>query len=100
MRRYTRMMVYQEKPPHPLPVPTREPPDVLLCQRTIQSLEQENAWLKEQLARIALNMPVAAKDFQILQGEMKGPDAPWLASFVSQPTNEELCAKVGDGMRG
>ncbi len=141
------MMVYQEKPPHPLPVPTREPPDVLLCQRTIQSLEQENAWLKEQLARIALNMPVAAKDCQILQGEpkgwrrksptgadvtswfcgdcggriygeragrlqcrtgessawvlaMKGPDAPWLASFVSQPTNEELCAKVGDGMRG
>ncbi len=46
------MMVYQEKPPHPLPVPTREPPDVLLCQRTIQSLEQENAWLKEQLAHI------------------------------------------------
>jgi hypothetical protein len=30
---------------------------------------------------------------------MKGPDAPWLASFVSQPTNEELCAKVGDGIR-
>jgi hypothetical protein len=23
-----------------------------------------------------------------------------LASFVSQPTNKELCAKVGDGMRG
>jgi hypothetical protein len=30
---------------------------------------------------------------------MKGPDAPWLASFVSQPTYVELCAKVGDGMR-
>ena len=23
-----------------------------------------------------------------------------LASFVSQPTNKELCAKVGDGLRG
>ncbi len=23
-----------------------------------------------------------------------------LTSFVSQPTDEELCAKVGDGMRG
>jgi hypothetical protein len=47
------MMVYQEKiaPPGPLPAPT-EPPDVLLFQRTIESLEQENAWLKEQLARI------------------------------------------------
>jgi hypothetical protein len=30
----------------------REPPDVLVCQRTIKSLEEENAWLKEQLARI------------------------------------------------
>ncbi len=47
------MMVYQEKiaPPEPL-APTREPPDVLLLDRTIESLEQENAWLKEQLARI------------------------------------------------
>ena len=47
------MMVYQEKiaPPEPL-APTREPPDVLLVDRTIESLEQENAWLKEQLARI------------------------------------------------
>ncbi len=47
------MMVYQEKiaPPEPL-APTREPADVLLLDRTIESLEQENAWLKEQLARI------------------------------------------------
>ena len=51
VRRYTLIMVYQEKPPHPLPVSIREPPDVLL-QRTIKSLEQENAWLKEQLAHI------------------------------------------------
>jgi hypothetical protein len=28
-----------------------EPPDVLRSQRTIDSLEKENAWLKEQLAR-------------------------------------------------
>ena len=52
MRRYTLIMVYQEKPPHPLPVSIREPPDVLLLQRTIKSLEQENACLKEQLAHI------------------------------------------------
>jgi hypothetical protein len=37
--------------PEPL-APTGEPPDVLSLQRTIKSLEQENAWLKEQLARI------------------------------------------------
>ena len=45
------MMVYQEKiaPPEPL-APTREPADVLLLDRTIESLEQENAWLKEQLS--------------------------------------------------
>jgi hypothetical protein len=42
------MKVHQEKiaPVH------REPPDVLVCQRTIESLEQENAWLKERLAQI------------------------------------------------
>ena len=45
-------MVYREKPPHPLPVPPREPPDVLLLNRTIKSLEQENAWLKERLASL------------------------------------------------
>jgi hypothetical protein len=46
-------MVYQEKiaPSGPLP-PTGEPSDVLHLQRTIDSLEKENAWLKEQLARI------------------------------------------------
>jgi hypothetical protein len=48
------MMIYQEKiaPPGPLPVLAREPPDVLLSQRTIESLERENAWLKERLAHI------------------------------------------------
>jgi hypothetical protein len=48
------MMVYQEKiaPPDPLPV-LSEPSDVLLSQRTIESLKQENAWLKERLAHIS-----------------------------------------------
>ena len=49
------MMVYlyQEKitPPGPLPARTK-PPDVLTLQHAIESLEQENAWLKEELARI------------------------------------------------
>ena len=47
------MMIYQEKiaPPGPLPDHT-EPPDVLSFKRTIESLEQENACLKEQLARM------------------------------------------------
>jgi hypothetical protein len=47
------MMVYQEKiaPPGPLPDQT-EPPDVLLFPRTIESVEQETEWLKEQLAGI------------------------------------------------
>jgi hypothetical protein len=46
------MMVYQEKilPPGPLPVLGSEPPEVLLSQRTIESLELEKAWLKERLA--------------------------------------------------
>jgi hypothetical protein len=48
------MMVYQEKitPPDPLPVVASEPVDVLLLRRTIEYLEQENAWLKERLAHI------------------------------------------------
>ena len=48
--------VYQEKitPPGPRPARTK-PPDVLTLQRTIKSFEQENAWLKEQLARIVRN---------------------------------------------
>ena len=48
------MMVYlyQEKiaPLGPLPAHTK-PPDVPTLQHTIKSLEQENAWLKEQLAK-------------------------------------------------
>jgi hypothetical protein len=48
------MMVYQEKiaPPGPLPVLGSEPSDMLLSHHTIESLELENAWLKERLARI------------------------------------------------
>jgi hypothetical protein len=47
------MMVYlyQEKIAPPGPARSK-PPDVLTLQHTIKSLEQENAWLKEQLARI------------------------------------------------
>jgi hypothetical protein len=52
-RKGSLMMVYQEKiaPPGPLPDHT-EPTGVLLSQRTIDSVGQENAWLKEQLAGI------------------------------------------------
>ena len=47
------MMVYlyQEKIAPPGLARTK-PPDVLTLQHTIKSLEQENTWLKEQLARI------------------------------------------------
>jgi hypothetical protein len=31
---------------------------------------------------------------------MKGPDAPWLASFVSQPTNEAWCRMFLGGHHG
>jgi hypothetical protein len=41
------VMVYQEK----IASPHRVPPDVLLCQRTVKTLEQENALLKERLAQ-------------------------------------------------
>jgi hypothetical protein len=43
-------MVTARKTP-PLPV-TSEPSDVLHLQRTIDSLEKENAWLKAELARM------------------------------------------------
>jgi hypothetical protein len=48
------MMVYQEKiaPPNSLPILASEPSDVLRSQRTIESLELENARLKERLAHI------------------------------------------------
>ena len=61
MRRYTLIMVYQEKiaAPGPLPV-RREPPDVLLLQRTIKSLEQENAWLKERIAEVRRDKATSA----------------------------------------
>jgi hypothetical protein len=44
--------VYQEKITPPGPLPARTKPDVLTLQHIIKSLEQENAWLKEQLARV------------------------------------------------
>jgi hypothetical protein len=46
------MVIYQEKIASPGPLPIGEPSDVLHLQRTIDSLEKENAWLKAQLARI------------------------------------------------
>ena len=56
------MMVYQEKivPPGSLPVLASEPPDVLLSQRTIESLEQENAWLKERIAEVRRDKAASA----------------------------------------
>jgi hypothetical protein len=47
-------MVYQEKTAaaDPLAAGTSEPPDGLHLQRTIDSLERENTWLKAQHARI------------------------------------------------
>jgi hypothetical protein len=46
------VMLYSEKiaPPGPPPVAI-EPPDVLSLHRTIASLEEENTWLKAELAR-------------------------------------------------
>jgi hypothetical protein len=41
-----------EKQEPPKPNLISEPPDVLNLQRTIESLERENAWLRERLARI------------------------------------------------
>jgi hypothetical protein len=45
-------MVTASKTPPPEAVPPSEPADVLHLQRTIDSLERENAWLKAELARI------------------------------------------------
>jgi hypothetical protein len=51
------MMVDQEKiaPPNPLPVLSSEPSDVLALERTIESLKQENAWLRERLAQYSIS---------------------------------------------
>jgi hypothetical protein len=49
------MMISQEKIAPPGPLPAEEPADVFLLHRTSDSLEKENAWLKEQLARIVRN---------------------------------------------
>jgi hypothetical protein len=51
MRRDAGVRVYQEK----IAPPRRESAGVLLCQRTIQSLEQDNACLKERQAQILRN---------------------------------------------
>ena len=48
------MVIHQDKI-LPGPLPAGEPSDVLHLQRTIDSLKKENAWLKEQLARITRN---------------------------------------------
>jgi hypothetical protein len=45
------MVTASKAPPEAEPV-SSEPSDVLHLQRTIESLEKENAWLKAQLARI------------------------------------------------
>jgi hypothetical protein len=45
-------MIHQDNIAPPGPLPGNEPSDVLRLQRTIDSLQQENAWLKEELARI------------------------------------------------
>jgi hypothetical protein len=42
----------QGSPPHD---PLSEPLDVLLFDRTAESLEQENRWLKERLARMSVS---------------------------------------------
>ncbi|SDR89733.1 hypothetical protein [Bradyrhizobium canariense] len=49
------MMVYQEKiaPPGPLPILESDGADVLIFHRTIESLERENRWLKQVLARLS-----------------------------------------------
>jgi hypothetical protein len=44
--------IYQEKIAPPAGPARTKPPDVLTLQHAIESLEQENTWLKEQLARI------------------------------------------------
>ena len=46
------MVIASKTPPREALAVTSEPPDVLNWQRTIETLEKENAWLKEQLARI------------------------------------------------
>jgi hypothetical protein len=50
-------MTHQEKITPSVPALNSEPPDVLLFDRTTESLEQENAWLKELLARIKRTKP-------------------------------------------
>ena len=45
------MVIHQDKIA-PGPFPAGEPSDVLRLQRTINSFEKENAWLKAQLARV------------------------------------------------
>jgi hypothetical protein len=62
------MLIYQEIAAH-----HREPPDVFLCQRTIKSLQQENAQLKERLAhqldRLAAILKEQGQQRKIKTGE-------------------------------
>ena len=51
IRKRIPMMLYSEKIAPSGPLPT-EPPDVLAFERSIESLEAENVWLKERLVRM------------------------------------------------
>jgi hypothetical protein len=66
-------MNHQEKiaSPHPLPFATRVPADVFLFQRTIKSLEQENASLK---VRLAQSLTTLAHPTLTSCGHRLGPD--------------------------
>jgi hypothetical protein len=56
-------MIHQEQSARAVPLPApSEPSDVLHLQRTIDSLEKENAWLKAQLARIVRDKSAAFHD--------------------------------------
>jgi hypothetical protein len=46
------MVTASKIPPPETELAASEPPDVLHMQRTIESLEKENAWLKAELARL------------------------------------------------
>jgi len=54
------MMVYQERIDPPEPLPASESSDVLQMQRTIDTLQQENTWLKVQLVRVVRAIGKAA----------------------------------------
>ena len=53
-------MVYQERIDPPEPISDSEPSDAPQMQRTIDSLQQENTWLKAQLVRVVRAIGMAA----------------------------------------